>query len=103
MFFEHQSCRTVKAVYSTADKDSLHVRFADEAVCIGPPQSSDSYLKISNIIAAAETVKFIVEALGSEDELSVVWLQLIVNKQESMAMKSNTIIRFFFIPSYSNF
>ncbi|MEX2379321.1 MAG: biotin carboxylase N-terminal domain-containing protein, partial [Vicingaceae bacterium] len=42
------------AVYSTADKDSLHVRFADEAVCIGPAQSSNSYLKISNIIAAAE-------------------------------------------------
>lgn len=42
------------AVYSTADRDSLHVRFADEAVCIGPPQSSDSYLKIPNIIAAAE-------------------------------------------------
>jgi acetyl-CoA carboxylase biotin carboxylase subunit len=42
------------AVYSTADRDSLHVRFADEAVCIGPPSSSDSYLKIPNIIAAAE-------------------------------------------------
>lgn len=42
------------AVYSTADADSLHVRFADEAVCIGPPASKDSYLKISNIIAAAE-------------------------------------------------
>ncbi len=42
------------AVYSTADKESLHVRFADEAVCIGPPPSKDSYLKISNIIAAAE-------------------------------------------------
>jgi len=42
------------AVYSTADKESLHVRFADEAVCIGPPPSSDSYLKIPNIIAAAE-------------------------------------------------
>ena len=42
------------AVYSTADKDSLHVRFADEAVCIGPTVSKDSYLKISNIIAAAE-------------------------------------------------
>ncbi len=42
------------AVYSTADKDSLHVRFADEAVCIGPAMSKDSYLKISNIIAAAE-------------------------------------------------
>ena len=45
--------RTV-AVYSTADKDSLHVRFADEAVCIGPAASSESYLKIPNIIAAAE-------------------------------------------------
>ncbi len=42
------------AVYSTADAESLHVRFADEAVCIGPPSSSESYLKISNIIAAAE-------------------------------------------------
>lgn len=42
------------AVYSTADAESLHVRFADEAVCIGPPPSKDSYLKISNIIAAAE-------------------------------------------------
>lgn len=42
------------AVYSTADKDSLHVRFADEAVCIGPPSSAKSYLDISRIIAAAE-------------------------------------------------
>jgi len=42
------------AVYSTADKDSLHVKFADEAVCIGPPNSKDSYLNIPAIIAAAE-------------------------------------------------
>ncbi len=42
------------AVYSTADKDSLPVRFADEAVCIGPPLSAKSYLSIPNIIAAAE-------------------------------------------------
>ena len=42
------------AVYSTADAESLHVRFADEAVCIGPPPSNESYLKIPNIIAAAE-------------------------------------------------
>src|SRR5690554_5744606 len=42
------------AVYSTADADSLHVRFADEAVCIGPAPSNLSYLKMSNIIAAAE-------------------------------------------------
>ncbi|HEY9169651.1 MAG TPA: acetyl-CoA carboxylase biotin carboxylase subunit [Lutibacter sp.] len=42
------------AVYSTADAESLHVRFADEAVCIGPPPSSESYLKMSAILAAAE-------------------------------------------------
>ncbi len=42
------------AVYSTADKESLHVRFADEAVCIGPPASSQSYLNIPTLIAAAE-------------------------------------------------
>ncbi|MEH6513735.1 acetyl-CoA carboxylase biotin carboxylase subunit [Maribacter arcticus] len=42
------------AVYSKADEESLHVRFADEAVCIGPAASSESYLKIPNIIAAAE-------------------------------------------------
>ena len=42
------------AVYSTADRDSLHVRFADEAVCIGPPPSRQSYLSIQNIISAAE-------------------------------------------------
>ncbi|MFN5182960.1 MAG: acetyl-CoA carboxylase biotin carboxylase subunit [Bacteroidota bacterium] len=42
------------AVYSTADKESLHVKFADEAVCIGPPTSRDSYLNMANIIAAAE-------------------------------------------------
>jgi len=42
------------AVYSTADKDSLHVKFADEAVCIGPPPSKDSYLNMASIIAACE-------------------------------------------------
>ena len=42
------------AVYSKADEESLHVKFADEAVCIGPAPSSESYLKIPNIIAAAE-------------------------------------------------
>src|SRR6201986_467044 len=42
------------AIYSTADKDSLHVRFADEAVCIGKAQSADSYLNIPHIMAAAE-------------------------------------------------
>ena len=42
------------AVYSTADKDSLHVRFADEAVCIGPPSSTESYLSVPRIMAAVE-------------------------------------------------
>ena len=42
------------AVYSTADKDSMHVRLADEAICIGPPPSKDSYLKANNIILAAK-------------------------------------------------
>jgi acetyl-CoA carboxylase biotin carboxylase subunit len=45
--------RTV-AVYSEADRNSLHVRFADEAVCIGPPPSKDSYLSIPRLIATAE-------------------------------------------------
>ncbi len=42
------------AIYSTADRESLHVRFADEAVCIGPPPSSESYLAIPKIMAAVE-------------------------------------------------
>ncbi|MFT4545671.1 MAG: acetyl-CoA carboxylase biotin carboxylase subunit [Bacteroidia bacterium] len=50
---KEMNIRTV-AVYSTADKESLHVRFADEAVCIGPPPSAQSYLNIPSIIAAAE-------------------------------------------------
>jgi acetyl-CoA carboxylase biotin carboxylase subunit len=43
------------AVYSTADRDALHVRLADQAVCIGPPAASESYLRIPSVIAAAET------------------------------------------------
>jgi acetyl-CoA carboxylase biotin carboxylase subunit len=54
----HRAChemgiKTV-AVHSTADSDAMHVRLADEAVCIGPPPASDSYLNVPNIISAAE-------------------------------------------------
>jgi acetyl-CoA carboxylase biotin carboxylase subunit len=53
-----RTCREIGiktvAVYSTADEESLHVRFADEAVCIGPPSSTESYLKMQSILAAAE-------------------------------------------------
>jgi len=54
----HRAChemgiKTV-AVHSTADSDAMHVRLADEAICIGPPAAADSYLNIPNIISAAE-------------------------------------------------
>src|SRR6187431_2255540 len=45
------------SVYSEADRAALHVRFADEAVCIGPPASSESYLRMDKIIAAAKATK----------------------------------------------
>jgi acetyl-CoA carboxylase biotin carboxylase subunit len=51
----HEVGAEAVAVYSTADHDALHVRLADRAVCIGPPSASESYLRISNVIAAAET------------------------------------------------
>src|SRR4051812_26825876 len=45
------------AVYSTADADALHVRLADEAVCVGPPPAGESYLRIASIVAAATTTR----------------------------------------------
>jgi acetyl-CoA carboxylase biotin carboxylase subunit len=51
----HESDVEAVAVYSTADRDSLHVRLADRAICIGPPQATESYLRIPSIVAAATT------------------------------------------------
>ena len=51
----HELGMEAVAVYSTADSDALHVRLADRAVCIGPPAATDSYLRVANVIAAAET------------------------------------------------
>jgi acetyl-CoA carboxylase biotin carboxylase subunit len=51
----HELGMEAVAVYSTADSDALHVRLADQAVCIGPPAATDSYLRVANVIAAAET------------------------------------------------
>ena len=50
----HEMGLKTVAVFSTADRDSLHVRFADEAVCIGGPAGKDSYLRAERIMAAAE-------------------------------------------------
>ena len=50
--------RTV-AIYSEADRNSLHVRFADEAICIGPPRSAESYLNVPAVISAAEIARSI--------------------------------------------
>ena len=50
----HEMGLQTVAVYSTTDRDALHVRFADEAVCIGPPPSTESYLRLDRVIAAAE-------------------------------------------------
>ena len=51
----HELGAEAVAIYSTADRDSMHVRLADRAVCIGPPAAAESYLRIPNVIAAAET------------------------------------------------
>src|SRR3569833_2710575 len=69
----HRAChemgiKTV-AVHSTADADAMHVRLADEAICIGPPPAAESYLNIPNIISAAE-ISFVVAILSGYGFLS---------------------------------
>ena len=59
------------AVYSVADRDSLHVKFADEAICIGPPQSKESYLHIPRIISAAEITKAIDDFFNGDGNWTV--------------------------------
>src|SRR5918999_1717847 len=59
------------AVYSTADRGALHVELADRAVCIGPPPAGESYLKIPNLVAAAETPAFV--RACEESDLVFVW------------------------------
>ena len=56
------------AVHSDVDRDSLHVELADQAVCIGPPSAAESYLLISNVVAAAETHGELVDLLGDTEQ-----------------------------------
>jgi acetyl-CoA carboxylase biotin carboxylase subunit len=51
----HELGAEAVAIYSSADRDSLHVRMADHAICVGPPSATDSYLRIPSVVAAAET------------------------------------------------
>ena len=53
----HELGAEAVAIYSTADRDSMHVRIADHAICVGPPAASESYLRIPSVIAAAETTR----------------------------------------------
>ena len=53
----HELSIETVAVYSSADELSLHVRFADEAICIGPPPGSESYMNIPSILSAAELIE----------------------------------------------
>ncbi len=84
--------RTV-AVYSEADRDSLHVKFADEAVCIGPPPSKESYLNVPRLIAAAEVTNadavhpgygFLAENAGFADICAASGLTFIGPKAEAI-------------------
>ena len=51
----HELGAEAVAIYSTADRDAVHVRMADHAICVGPPSASESYLRIPSVVAAAET------------------------------------------------
>ena len=88
------------AVYSTADRESLHVRFADEAVCIGPPQSSESYLSVPRIMAAVEITNadaihpgygFLSENAGFARKLKAEGIKLIGPSPESMEVMGDKL------------
>ena len=74
------------AVYSTADKDSLHVKFADEAVCIGPPQSAQSYLKIPNQMPSIQAMAFSQKMLISLEYVVSIKLNLLVHFQNKLML-----------------
>jgi acetyl-CoA carboxylase biotin carboxylase subunit len=92
--------RTV-AVYSEADRHSLHVRFADEAVCIGPPPSKESYLNIPRLIAAAEVTNadavhpgygFLAENAGFAEICTTSGLTFIGPKAESISAMGDKVL-----------
>ena len=94
------------AVYSTADSESLHVKFADEAVCIGPAPSVDSYLKMSNVIAAAEITNADAIHPRSLDDLNeefnryfYPYIQFRTKNKDSKTIYSDTELTYFKVNS----
>ncbi|MFQ6041474.1 MAG: acetyl-CoA carboxylase biotin carboxylase subunit [Candidatus Poribacteria bacterium] len=88
------------AVYSTADRNSLHVTYADEAICIGPPETTESYLKHSNIISVAEMkdadaihpgVGFLAENALFAEECEGSWITFIGPSVENIALMGDKV------------
>ena len=88
------------AVYSTADRNSLHVTYADESICIGPPETTKSYIKDSNIISAAEMtdadaihpgVGFLAENAQFAEECEGSWITFIGPSVENIALMGDKI------------